>query len=467
MLHHFLANKVKEKLPFQPTTEQTHCIDKLAEFCTSTGEQEVFLLKGYAGTGKTSLISALVNALFDLNQQTVLLAPTGRAAKVFSNYAHQPAYSIHKKIYRQKSGFQEFSLNYNNQRDTLFFVDEASMIANTPSEGTNFGSGQLLDDLIEYIYTGDNCRLILMGDTAQLPPVMQPISPALEPLKLESLGLRVTSFELIEVVRQTAQSGILHNATAIRHALNDTTCQLKLNMTFADIKRISGSELIDEIQAAYSRSGEENCIIITRSNKRAVLYNRGIRNQVLMKEDELSNGDLLLITKNNYFWSKDYPNLEFIANGDIAEIVRIRQHNEIYGLRFASVTLRFLDYDCEIDARILIDSLYTETPAAATLLNQKLMAAVEEDYLEIGNKRNRYKEMMKNDYFNALQVKFGYAVTCHKAQGGQWHEVFIDQGSLSVEQINSDYLRWLYTACTRAQEKLYLVNFLDNQFETT
>ncbi len=431
----------------------------------SDRSQHAFLLTGYAGTGKTSVVSALVGALHALNQKTVLLAPTGRAAKVFSNYAQQPAYSIHKRIYRQKTASNEFTLNYNNARDTLFLVDEASMVSNTPTEGTTFGSGRLLDDLIEFVYTGDNCRLILIGDTAQLPPVMQPFSPALDRHNLERYGLDVTTAELTEVARQSADSGILYNATTIRHVLTQAGRALTLNHNFPDVHRITGAELIDEIQSAYSRSGVENCIIVTRSNKRAVLYNRGIRNQVMCKEDELSAGDLLLITRNNYFWSKEYPDLEFIANGDVAELVRIKRYHDMYGLRFVDVTLRFLDYDCEIDTRLLIDSLYTETPAAAEQLAKKLFAAVEEDYLEIGNRRTRYKAMMQNEYLNALQVKFGYAVTCHKAQGGQWSEVFIDQGGLTPEQIDTDYLRWLYTACTRAEKNLFFINFSDQFFD--
>ena len=465
MIQNFLTRKISAQLPFAPTAEQQTAIDALAEFCMSDRSQHAFLLTGYAGTGKTSVVSALVGALHALNQKTVLLAPTGRAAKVFSNYAQQPAYSIHKRIYRQKTASNEFTLNYNNARDTLFLVDEASMVSNTPTEGTTFGSGRLLDDLIEFVYTGDNCRLILIGDTAQLPPVMQPFSPALDRHNLERYGLDVTTAELTEVARQSADSGILYNATTIRHVLTQAGRALTLNHNFPDVHRITGAELIDEIQSAYSRSGVENCIIVTRSNKRAVLYNRGIRNQVMCKEDELSAGDLLLITRNNYFWSKEYPDLEFIANGDVAELVRIKRYHDMYGLRFVDVTLRFLDYDCEIDTRLLIDSLYTETPAAAEQLAKKLFAAVEEDYLEIGNRRTRYKAMMQNEYLNALQVKFGYAVTCHKAQGGQWSEVFIDQGGLTPEQIDTDYLRWLYTACTRAEKNLFFINFSDQFFD--
>ena len=465
MLHHFLTQKICEQLPFAPTDEQAACIERLAEFCTSPKTHSVFLLTGYAGTGKTSVVGALVAAMRVLKQRTVLLAPTGRAAKIFSNYAGQSAYSIHKRIYRQKSASIEFSLNYNNARDTLFLVDEASMVSNTPTDGTNFGSGRLLDDLIEFVYSGDNCRLVLIGDTAQLPPVMQPFSPALEPRNLEHYGLSVVACELTEVVRQSAESGILHNATLVRNALAQMSPTLALHGNFPDVHRVDGTELIDKIQTAYNRSGVENCIIVTRSNRRAVLYNRGIRNQVMCKEDELSSGDMLMVTRNKYFWSKEYPEMEFIANGDAAELVRIRGHREMYGLRFADVTLRFLDYDCEMDVRLLIDSLYTETPAAATQLSKQLFAAVEEDYFDIGNRRMRYKAMMQNEYLNALQVKFGYAVTCHKAQGGQWREVFVDQGAITAEQIDSDYLRWLYTACTRAEEQLYFVNFSDQFFE--
>lgn len=466
MLYHFLAEKIRAQLPFDPTQEQAVCIEQLAQFCTtiSTHENHLFLLTGYAGTGKTSLVSALGKALGELQQNTVLLAPTGRAAKVFSNYANQSAYSIHKKIYRQQTASNEFHLNFNSHKDTLFLVDEASMISNTPGDGSNFGSGRLLDDLMEFIYTGDNCRLILIGDIAQLPPVMQPLSPALDKLKLESYGLTVAHAELTEVVRQTADSGILHNATLIRQALTENRSTLELNSKFDDVQRINGTELIDEIHAAFGRSGIENCIIITRSNKRAILYNRGIRNQVLFKEDELSTGDLLLVTRNNYFWNKEYPDLEFIANGDIAEIIRVRKQYNIYNLRFADVTLNFLDYDCEMDTRIVLDSLYTETAAEADQLYKKLLAAVEEDFMEIGNRRERYKAMMKSEFLNALHVKFGYAITCHKAQGGQWQEVFLDQGGITGEMIDSDYLRWLYTAFTRAEKKLFLVNFNDNFF---
>lgn len=461
MLSNFLADKIISRLPYVPNENQRLCIERLANFCTSTQSHHLFLLKGYAGTGKTSLVGAFVNALEQMGQKCVLMAPTGRAAKVFHNYSGQKTFSIHKKIYRQKSATEfQFNLSENLHKNTFFVVDEASMISNRPGDGLNFGSGYLLNDLIHYVYSGENCSLILLGDTAQLPPVMQMMSPALDRQVLEGFGLEVEEFELTEVVRQEEASGILANATQLRHLQkqNLAVYQPKVDYSFPDVKKVTSVDLIEEIYNAYRESGIEDCIIITRSNKRAVLYNRGIRNQVLQKEDEFSNGDLLMITKNNYFWSKSYAELDFIANGDIVEIVRIHKHYELYGFRFADVTLRFLDYDLEVEARILIDSLYTGSAAETETLNKKLYAAVAEDYADVPNKRNRVKQMMDNPFLNALQIKFAYAVTCHKAQGGQWKKVFVDAGHVADEQKTVEYLRWLYTAFTRAQEKLYIVN---------
>ncbi len=461
MLSNFLADKIINRLPYVPNENQRQCIERLANFCTSAQPHHLFLLKGYAGTGKTSLVGAFVNALEQMGQKCVLMAPTGRAAKVFHNYSGQKTFSIHKKIYRQKSATEfQFNLSENLHKNTFFVVDEASMISNRPGDGLNFGSGYLLNDLIHYVYFGENCSLILLGDTAQLPPVMQTMSPALDRQVLESFGLEVEEFELTEVVRQEEASGILANATQLRHLQkqNLAVYQPKVDYSFPDVKKVTSVDLIEEIYNAYRESGIEDCIIITRSNKRAVLYNRGIRNQVFQKEDEFSNGDLLMITKNNYFWSKSYAELDFIANGDIVEIVRIHKHYELYDFRFADVTLRFLDYDLEVEARILIDSLYTGSAAETETLNKKLYAAVAEDYADVPNKRNRVKQMMDNPFLNALQIKFAYAVTCHKAQGGQWKKVFVDAGHVADEQKTVEYLRWLYTAFTRAQEKLYIVN---------
>ena len=462
MLNDFLTNKITSHFPFPPTEEQDALIKALAAFLMSHETHEVFLLKGFAGTGKTTVISALVRSFVELQQKCVLLAPTGRAAKVFSNYSGEKALTIHKKIYRQqRTDLAAFALAENIGKHTLFIVDEASMIGNS-NEGSPFGSGFLLDDLIHYIYSGEGCRLLLVGDTAQLPPVMQPLSPALECLKLESYGLRVREFLLTNVLRQAHESGILMNATALRRQIAEgrTNVFPKFNLeNFPDIKRLSGEEIVDEINTSYNQAGVEETIVITRSNKRANIYSRGIRERVLYKEDQITNGDLLMITRNNYFWGEAYEGLDFIANGDIAEVARVGKFREMYGYTFVDLTLRLIDYELEIDARILLDTLQTDTPATAAALNQTLFERVQEDYVHIGNKRERYKAMRSNPYLNALQVKFAYAITCHKAQGGQWAHVFIEQGQVGEEQLGTDYYRWLYTALTRAKEKVFLVNF--------
>ncbi|MDP4202874.1 MAG: AAA family ATPase [Bacteroidota bacterium] len=469
MLNRFLIDKIRSHLPFEPTAQQAALIESLSVFLTSQEREKAFLLKGYAGTGKTSVVSALVKTFDELQQKVMLLAPTGRAAKVLSHYSGHPAFTIHKKIYRQKSAADFiFSLDNNLHKHTLFIVDEASMIANLSGEGSMFGSGQLLDDLVQYVYGSDGCSMILLGDTAQLPPVMQPVSPALELSKLQSFGLNVTDFTLTQVVRQAEESGILFNATALRNNLLEGTTHLHPQFevaSFADIRNLPGDELIDTLQAEYNKTGVEETIVITRSNKRANLYNNGIRARVFQKEEELSGGDLVMVVKNNYFWSKDYPEMEFIANGDVAEVQRILRYKELYGFRFADVLLRFIDYDCEIEARILVEALQAETPASLNEMNKKLYEAVSEDYAHIGNRRERAKAMQKDEFYNALQVKFAYAVTCHKAQGGQWQTVFIDQGNIPEEQLNTDYYRWLYTALTRATEKVYLVSFAKEFFK--
>jgi len=467
MLQSFIASQIKAQLPFEPTEQQTHLLDALGEFLMSTDKEKVFLLRGYAGTGKTSVVSALVRALNELKQKTVLLAPTGRAAKVIANYSGFPAFTIHKKIYRQKSMAEfRFQLADNLQTHTLFIVDEASMISNTGTE-TAFGSGRLLDDLVQFVYSSDGCSLLLLGDTAQLPPVMQPHSPALESNQLAGYALHVHEFTLTHVVRQALESGILHNATLLRHQLTEEKTsefpQFEL-ANFPDIKKLSGMELIDEIQRSYDGVGVEDTIVVTRSNKRANMYNNGIRARVMMKEDELTNGDLLMVTRNNYYWNKPYKEIDFIANGDILQVVRVRKSYNMYDFRFVDLTLRSLDYEWEIDARIWLDALQAESPAAMNEMTNKLFASVAEDYPEITNKREKFKKVFENEYYNALQVKFGYAVTCHKAQGGQWKKVFIDPGQIADDQLNSDFYRWLYTALTRATETVYLVNFPDKSF---
>ncbi len=467
MLHNFIASRIEAQLPFEPTEQQTQLIEALGIFLMSTDNEKCFLLRGYAGTGKTSVVSALVRALNELKQKTMLLAPTGRAAKVIAGYSGFPAFTIHKKIYRQKSMSEfKFQLADNLNTHTLFIVDEASMISNTGTEST-FGSGRLLDDLVEFVYSGQGCSLLLLGDTAQLPPVMQPHSPALERDKLMGYGLKVHEYILTHVVRQALESGILHNATLLRQQLlEEKTSEFpKFELEgFSDIKKLGGMELIDEIQRSYEGVGVEDTIVVTRSNKRANMYNNGIRARVMMKEDELTNGDLLMVTRNNYFWNKPYKEIDFIANGDILQVMRVRKHHEMYGFRFVDLTLRSLDYDWEIDARIWLDALQAESPGVMNEMTNKLFQAVAEDYPEIMTKKELYKKILENEYYNALQVKFAYAVTCHKAQGGQWKKVFVDSGQISEEQLNSDFYRWLYTALTRATETVFLVNFPEKTF---
>ncbi len=461
MLEQYFSKVIQTELPFEPTEEQSLLIVELGRFLSSSVLEKAFLLKGYAGTGKTSVISALVRALNKIKMKSVLLAPTGRAAKVISSYSGFPAYTIHKKIYRQKSMAEfKFQLMENLHQNTLFIVDEASMISNSGFD-SEFGSGKLLDDLIQYVYQGEGCSLLFLGDQAQLPPVMQELSPALERSILESYNLKVSEFSLKQVVRQALESGILYNATQLRLNLLEDNCSVlpKLDFEFNDVRKITGGELIDEIHKSYDEVGVEETMIVTRSNYMANRYNQGIRNRVLMKEEELVNGDLLMVTKNNYFWSKPYKEIDFIANGDVLEIVRIRKSYDIYGFQFVDLVLRSLDYDWEIEARVLKDTLRSETPAATQELSNKLFHAVSEDYADIGNKRNRIKKIYENEFFNALQVKFAYAVTCHKAQGGQWKRVFVDTGNLPPEQIDKNFYRWFYTALTRSSQDVLLVNF--------
>lgn len=459
----YLKKIITEQLPFTPTRQQATLISLLADFIYKPIEHKAFIINGYAGTGKTSVISGLIQALSKTDFKTVLLAPTGRAAKVLSNYSGHDAFSIHKIIYRQKSVDSDcFNINYNKCKNTVFIVDEASMISNSNSDNSKFGSGRLLDDLIEYIYTGQNCCMILLGDVAQLPPIFQHNSPALNKDVISSYGLETDTYNLTEVLRQSSESGILSNATMIRNAIDSNNISpICIDTHFKDVTRISGEDLVDYINTSYSSVGQENTIILTYSNKRATLYNRGIRNQVLMKESELSNGDYLLITKNNYFWSKQYDNLNFIANGDIAEIVRVGHFHEMYGTRYADITLRLIDYDMEITARILIDSLYADTSAAQEELNSKILNGMLESYGTEVSKKQFWQDAQQNEYYNALQVKFAYAITGHKAQGGAWQHVFIDQGYLTKDMITKEYYQWLYTAVTRASEKLFFVNFSD------
>ena len=472
MINTYLGQQIKTNFPYKPTFEQENIVKSLANFLFSQETDSLFLLKGYAGTGKTSLLGALVKTLDQLEQKCILLAPTGRAAKVFSHYAGHAAYTIHKKIYRQKSFSNEldnFSINDNLHQHTLFIVDESSMIANEGLAGTMFGTGRLLDDLIQYVYSGHGCRLMLVGDTAQLPPVGEEESPALAVEVLKGYGLKVYEGMLTEVVRQLSDSGILWNATELRRyiSMQDFYAFPSIRVEgFPDVKVISGNELIEVISECYEQVGMDETMVVCRSNKRANIYNKGIRNTILYREEELESGDWLMVAKNNYFWTEGSKDIDFIANGDVAVVRRVHREREMYGFRFADVTLRFPDYDdMELEVKLLLDTLHTDTPALPKEMNDKLFYSILEDYVDITVKRERMKKMKIDPCYNALQVKYAYAVTCHKAQGGQWKRVFLDQGYMTEEMLSPDYFRWLYTAFTRATETLYLVNWPKEQIE--
>ena len=471
-----LGALIRENFLHNPTKEQEKAISLLSDFLLSREQDSIFLLKGYAGTGKTSLLAALVRTMQQLRLRVMLLAPTGRAAKVLSNYAGAPAFTIHRKIYRQKSitEMDVFQNNINMRQDTLFIVDEASMIANDAHEQTMFGTGRLLDDLMQYVYSCNGCRLLLVGDTAQLPPVGEIESPALSRTMLEGYGMEVTELCLTQVVRQLEESGILWNATMLRSLIqnDDVYAFPKLRgKSFPDIKVLPGNELIEALEQSYRNHGTDGTIVVTRSNKRANIFNNGIRTRILDYETELSGGDLIMVAKNNYYWTEREQAangvaadaMTFIANGDVAIVRRMRNERSFYGFRFADVTLCFPDYDHrELDVTILLDTLHSESPALTRQQQEKLFNGVWEDYPELTNKRDRMKRLRQDIYYNALQIKYAYAVTCHKAQGGQWEHVYIDQGYINEEMLSPDYFRWLYTAITRATEQVYLVNWPDN-----
>lgn len=469
-----------ETFGFVPTREQKLAIDTFARFMTCRDDRPAMVMCGSAGTGKTSLSAAMVRALVRMKQRVVLLAPTGRAAKVLSMNAGMPAFTIHRRIYRQKAFSGEmtgFNLNFNKLKDTLFVIDEASMVSNDgfSSGGQGFGSGCLLDDLMEFVFSGDNCRLMLVGDRAQLPPVGEEESPALMPEALaDRYFLSVFRADLSEVLRQAQDSGILFNANTIRQMIthDDITRLPKVRFSgFADIVMVPGDELIERLASSYGDVGYDETMVVTRSNKRANIYNNGIRNMVLGREDELAPGDILMIVRNNYYWItqsnvQDAENkpFSFIANGDRAKVRRIRNIQELYGCRFADLSLEFPDYDnYEIDATVILDSLQSESPSLTHEQSEKLFEGVLADYADIPLKAERMKRVRSDKYYNALQVKFAYAVTCHKAQGGQWAHVYVDQGYMTDDMLTSDYIHWLYTAFTRATEKLFLVNWPKTQ----
>jgi len=470
VLKNHIAELLRENLGHNATRSQEEIMGLLAGFISPGNEMDVLMVNGYAGTGKTTLVSALVKTLDHFGQKYVLLAPTGRAAKVLTSYTGKTAFTVHKKIYRQKSardGLGVFVLDRNLSANTLFVVDEASMIANQEQEMKIFGTGRLLDDLIEYVYSKEGCKLVLIGDTAQLPPVGLDVSPALDPGVLEQYDLTVHKGFLDEVVRQSRGSGILMNATRLRKSMEKSARDWPQfnNENFTDIVRIAGNDLIEEISDAYDRSGMGNTIVVTRSNKRANEYNKGIRNRILWREEEITTGDLIMVVRNNYFWTQEEEDMEFIANGDIAEITNISGQQERYGFCFADVSLKFPDYgDKELEAKIMLDTLSLETASLGFEENRQLYFNILADYPEIKTKKKKYEMVREHPFYNALQVKFAYAVTCHKAQGGQWDTVFVDQGYITEEMINREYYRWLYTAVTRATKKLYLVNFSDKYF---
>lgn len=531
MIAEELARQIKQCLDFIPTADQDHAIYTFCNFMFCRDSRVAMIMRGSAGTGKTSLAAAIVKTLHSLHHNVVLLAPTGRAAKVLSVNAGAAAYTIHRRIYRQKTFNGEdtgFNLNFNKQQDTLFMVDEASMIANYgQGDGTTFGSGRLLDDMIEYVYSGRNCRLLFIGDKAQLPPVGEEESPALLSETLSSYGLHIFQCDLNEVLRQASHSGILYNATMIRQMItHDEMTRLPLIRLFgfADIQVVTGDNLIEQLTTSYTQVGIDETMVITRSNKRANIYNRGIRNMVLGREEELTTGDMLMIVKNNYYWTerikaeeahtkasnesnaanssmqesilttysdgtpREHPliirrrtplkapaqdsavksemPLSFIANGDRAKIIKVRNARQLYGFHFVDLWLQFPDYDnYEMTCTAITDSLTSEAPALTREQGEQLFNAILADYADLPLKSDRMKHVETDTYYNALQIKYAYAITCHKAQGGQWAHVYIDQGYMTDDMLTPDYIHWLYTAFTRASEKLFLVNWPKVQTE--
>ena len=465
-------NTLTEKFPFTPTTIQDDLLEMLSDFLFDKDTKKLFLLKGYAGTGKTTTISTVVNNLWRAGFKSVLLAPTGRAAKVISNYAERKAYTIHKKIYhprKAKNGSVSFVLQTNKHSNTIFIVDEASMIPDRTTDAKLFENGSLLDDLLFYIYSGKNCKVIFIGDTAQLPPVKLEMSPALQADLLESqYDKTVVEIELDEVMRQHRDSGILANATELRLLLDESVLtDFKFTLDFPDVVRLTdGYDIQDAITSAYDTIGVEDTAFIVRSNKRANQYNQQIRSKIRGQENEIAAGDLIMVVKNNYYWLKDSSSAGFIANGDICEILQIFKYKDLYGFRFAEVNLRMIDYPDQkpFETVILLDTLSSETPSLSYEDANRLYEEVKKDFAHEKSSYKRLLSVKKNTYFNALQIKFSYAMTCHKSQGGQWKTVFIEQPYLPNGP-DISYYRWLYTAVTRAQEKLYLIGFQNDFFD--
>ncbi len=464
---------LSNNFPFNPTIKQNSFFQKIAVFLTDTNNETIFVLKGYAGTGKTTVISTIVNNLIEINKKYVLLAPTGRAAKVIANYSNKPAFTIHKKIYfpkKSSGGGVAFTMQQNKHKNTIFIVDEASMISDQSNESKMYENGSLLDDLISYVYSGENCKMILLGDTAQLPPINLDISPALNTDTLElNYDKRVDWIELDEVMRQELNSGILYNATELRELLKDTFfTEFKFKLRgFKDVIRLTdGYDIQDAINQAYSNYSIEDTAFIVRSNKRANQYNEQIRMKILDKESDLSVGDFLMVVKNNYFWLKEKDEAGFIANGDIIEVLEIYSFKDLYGFNFAKVKIRMVDYPNQIpfETVLILDTIKSEAPSLTYEQSNSLYSEVMKDYEHLTSKYAKFQKVKENEFFNGLQVKFSYAITCHKSQGGQWNTVFIEQPYLP-DGIDRDYIRWLYTAMTRAKDRLYLIGFKDDSFE--
>jgi ATP-dependent exoDNAse (exonuclease V) alpha subunit len=462
--------ELQQKFPHTPTNKQGELLKLLSNFIFNEDKNTLFLLKGYAGTGKTTTISTFVNSLWSAQRKSVLLAPTGRAAKVISVYSKRPAYTIHKKIYfpkKQANGGVDFVLQQNKHRNTIFIVDESSMIPDSRQNQKLFENGSLLDDLINYVDKGQNCKLIFIGDTAQLPPVKLTLSPALDADTLSiDYQKSVIEIELDEVMRQHVNSGILANATQLRFLIQNDGIDFKFDLDFPDIIRLEdGYDIEDALVLAYENDGVEDTAFIVRSNKRANQYNQQIRLNIRGQENEISAGDFVMVVKNNYFWLKESSDAGFIANGDICQVLKILSIKELYGFKFAEVELRMIDYPNmpAFETVLLLDTISSESPSLTYEESNKLYQAVKEDYADEKSKYKQFLKIKKNIYFNALQVKFSYAMTCHKSQGGQWKTVFIEQPYLP-NGVSKEYFRWLYTAVTRTQEKLYLIGFKDEFF---
>ena len=466
-----LFGQLTQSFGFEPTEGQSIVLYHLSAFLLSQKEDPTYILRGYAGTGKTTLVKALVKTLPMIGMKYVLMAPTGRAAKVLSSYTGQSASTIHRRIYQampMPDGSIRIARAENKSKNTLFIVDEASMIG----EQKEFGGSSLLDDLLSYVFSGENCRLLLIGDTAQLPPVESSDSPALNCDYLKSeFPITAATYELTEVKRQALESGILYNATDLRQMLGENLYEYHLPIFhlqgFDDIEKIEPETFEEMLHNAFANTSDNEAVIVCKSNKRANMFNQAIRGRILNIEGEIATGDKLMVVKNNYFWTEGNPDINFIANGDMAEIRKIKHFDDMYGFRFADVELSFTDYPDapNLEVKILLDTLNSNSASLTEEDSKRLFSAIEEDYMDIPNRRERYKEMKKSPWFNALQVKFAYALTCHKTQGGQWNTVFIDSSLNLKETLEVEDLRWLYTALTRAQQRVCFVNFKEEFFE--